>query len=131
MAVLTAVSLLAAGRAPDGRCASEPTEPWSFQVAETEAYRRDVPDAEAHLLDAGCRASSSLAPAAGSGQWPRTDPPGQAGVFEGADNGVGGQRLAREAGHAQRDQPGGAGGAQSGGRILDREGGVRPGTEAG
>jgi hypothetical protein len=82
MAVLTAVSLLAAGRAPDGRCASEPTEPWSFQVAETEAYRRDVPDAEAHLLDAGCRASSSLAPAAGSGRWPRTDPPGQAGVVK-------------------------------------------------
>ncbi len=25
----------------------------SFQVAEAEAYRRDVPDAEVHILDAG------------------------------------------------------------------------------
>jgi pimeloyl-ACP methyl ester carboxylesterase len=25
----------------------------SFQVAEVEAYRRDVPDAEMHILDAG------------------------------------------------------------------------------
>jgi acyl-CoA dehydrogenase len=62
---------------------------------------------------------------------PGTNPPGQAGMFEGADDGVGAQVLAGEAGHAQGRQPGVAGGAQSGCRVLDRQGGVRAGAEAG
>jgi Acyl-CoA dehydrogenase, C-terminal domain len=62
---------------------------------------------------------------------PGTNPPGQAGMLEGADDGVGAQLLAGEAGHAQGRQSGVAGGAQSGCRVLDRQGGVRAGAEAG
>jgi hypothetical protein len=34
------------------RCTGRPCPP-SFQVEEAEAYRRDVPDAEVHVIDAG------------------------------------------------------------------------------
>ena len=62
---------------------------------------------------------------------PGANPLDQARILEGADDGVGAQGLAGEAGHAQGGQSGVAGGAQPGCRVLDRQGGAGASAEPG